>query len=95
MDVTMEEISSRGGTILPLTRRRRDALAEYVVQAAAKAEKPRQTYARERWDLTTAEAKDLLKGDASEAVWERIMRHPNGGLARGPTDHGVRDRPEP
>lgn len=79
MDVTMDEIFTRAGSVLPLTRRRRDALAEYAVIAARKADKPALTWTRATWDLENHEAKDLLKGNASEAVWERIIRHPNGG----------------
>lgn len=38
-----------------------------------------QTWVRETWDLKDYEAKDLLKGNASEPVWERILTHKNGG----------------
>ncbi|MCR5876955.1 hypothetical protein [Phenylobacterium sp. J367] len=75
----MDEITSLGGTILPLNRRRRDALMVFASRSAAKADKAPQAWVRETWDLETYEAKDLLKGNASEAVWEKIIRHRNGG----------------
>lgn len=75
----MNEIISLGGTIFPLNRRRRDALMVYAKAAAEKAGKPAQTWVRETWDFTVAEAKEVLKANASEPLWERIIQHPNGG----------------
>jgi hypothetical protein len=79
MDTTMSEIISLRGTILPLSRRRRDALEAFARLEAEKAGKPPQTWVRETWDFTAAEAKEVLKANASEVLWERIIQHPNGG----------------
>lgn len=80
MQVTAEMILTDFGAILPLTRRRRDALADYARKAAAFAgARSAQRWAEKTWGLRDYEAKDLLKGNASEAVWERIQAHPNGG----------------
>lgn len=79
MDTTMSEIISLRGTILPLSRRRRDALEAFARLEAEKAGKPAQTWVRETWGFTAAEAKEVLKANASEVLWERIIQHPNGG----------------
>jgi hypothetical protein len=81
MTVTGTMIITRGGTVLPLDQRRRDALMNYAVQAADAAGMPRQAWCRKVWKLKDYEAKDLLKGNASETVWERIikMRGPHCG----------------
>lgn len=46
----------------------------YAQQAADAAGMPRQTWCRKVWKLQDYEAKDLLKGNASEVVWERILK---------------------
>lgn len=74
MTVTAEMIITRRGTVLPLDQRRRDALMNYAQQAADDAGVPRQSWARKTWDLRDYEAKDLLKGNSSEQVWERILK---------------------
>lgn len=66
------------GTNLPLDQRRKDALASYARKAAGDA-KSKQLWVEKTWDLKDYEAKDLLKGKASEAVWARIICHKNGG----------------
>lgn len=83
MTVTADMIITRGGTVLPLDQRRRDALMTYAQQAADAAGMPRQAWCRKVWKLKDYEAKDLLKGNASETVWERIMkmRGPHCGWA--------------
>ena len=79
MQVTAEMIITRRGTVLPLDQRRRDALANYAELQAREAGLPAQRWVRERWGLKDYEAKDLLKGNASEVIWERILKHQNGG----------------
>lgn len=81
MTVTGTMIITRGGGNLPLDQRRRDALMTYAQQAADAAGVARQTWVRRTWGLKDYEAKDLLKGNASEVVWERILKHrgPHGG----------------
>jgi hypothetical protein len=74
MTVTAMTLNTRRGAILPLDQRRRDALAEYAQQAAAEAGVPLQTWVRETWRLQVYEAKDLIRGNASEPVWERILK---------------------
>lgn len=74
MTVTGTMIITRGGSVLPLDQRRRDALMNYAQQAADAAGVPRQTWVRNVWKLKDYEAKDLLKGNASETVWERILK---------------------
>lgn len=83
MDVTADMIFTRGGTVLPLDQRRRDALMTYAQLAADADGVPRQTWCRTVWKLKDYEAKDLLKGNASETVWERILkrRGPHCGWA--------------
>lgn len=81
MTVTDMDISSLRGTILPLDQRRRDALANFAMLSAVDAGRAPQAWVRKTWDLKDYEAKDLLKGNASEPVWERILKHPNGGWA--------------
>ena len=78
MQVTAEMILTDFGAKLPLDQRRRDALAQYVRKAAGPA-RSKQLWAQSEWGLKDYEAKDLLKGNASEAVWERIVKHRNGG----------------
>lgn len=67
-------IMTRRGASLALDRRRRDALATYAELAAQDAGKPVQTWVRETWGLKDYEAKHLIKGDASEVVWERLLK---------------------
>lgn len=76
-------IMTRRGASLALDRRRRDALATYAELAAQDAGKPVQTWVRETWGLKDYEAKHLIKGDASEVVWERLLkqRGPHKGWA--------------
>lgn len=82
MQLTADMILTDFGTVLPLDRRRRDALAAYARRAAwAAGARSAQRYVEREWGLKDYEAKDLLKGNASEAVWERIQKHPNGGWA--------------
>lgn len=81
MTVTADMIITRGGTVLPLDQRRRDALAEYAEIEARAVGQAAQRWVRQTWDLKDYEAKDLLKGNASEPVWERILKHRNGGWA--------------
>lgn len=78
MTVTADMIFTREGTILPLNQRRREALMSYAQLAADDAGIPRQTWVRRTWGLKDYEAKDLLKANASETVWERIL------MLRGP-----------
>jgi hypothetical protein len=81
MTMAADMIITRRGTILPLDQRRRDALANYAEIAADQAGIPLQRWVRETWSLKDYEAKDLIRGNASEAVWERILkqRGPHGG----------------
>jgi hypothetical protein len=78
MDVTAEMILTSLGTSLPLDRRRKDALAAWARAAAGDA-KSKPGWLMRQYGLKEYEAKDLLKGNASEAVWERIVKHKNGG----------------
>ncbi len=84
MTATATMILTRSGTILPLDQRRRDALANYAEHEARAAGVPLQTWVRNTWGLKDYEAKDLIKGNASETVWERILKqrdNPHGGWA--------------
>lgn len=83
MTLVSSEIMTRRGTEFDLDRRRRDALATYAEMAAVDAGKPVQTWVRETWGLKDYEAKHLIRGDASETVWERLLKQ------RGP-HHGWR-----
>lgn len=74
MTLAADMIIPRTGTIFPLDQRRRDALAEYAETAAADAGQPLQTWVRVTWGLKEYEAKDLIRGNASETVWERILK---------------------
>lgn len=76
-----DAIMTRRGREFALDRRRRDALATYAEIAAANAGKPPQQWVRETWGLKDYEAKHLLRGNASEVMWERILklRGPHGG----------------
>lgn len=80
-------ISPRRGTIFPPERqRRREALRAYAEHQARADGRPLQTWVRETWDLKDYEAKDLIRGNASENVWERILRqrqNPHGGMGIG------------
>src|SRR5690606_30059104 len=78
MQVTAEMILTDFGAKFPLDRQRRDALASYARKAAGDA-RSKQQWVQKTWDLKDYEAKDLLKGNTSEAVWERIIKHRNGG----------------
>jgi hypothetical protein len=81
MTVDSMDLITLRGTVLPLNQRRRDALAHYAKLAAEDAGIPAQTWCRKVWGLKDYEAKDLLKSNSSEAVWERIVqrRHPEHG----------------
>lgn len=81
MTLTADGIMTRRGTEFGLDRRRRDALATYAETAALAAGKPAQTWVRETWGFKVYEAKHLLAGNASETMWERILkqRGPHGG----------------
>jgi len=79
MAVTMVEINTLRGTSFPLDSRRRDALATFARLSAEDDGVAAQTWVRNRWGLKDYEAKDLLRGQASEPVWERILKHKNGG----------------
>jgi hypothetical protein len=46
-----------------------------------------QTWVRETWGLKDYEAKHLIKGDASETVWERLLKQ------RGPHTDGASPSP--
>lgn len=83
MTLAADMIITRRGAILPLDQRRRDALANYAEIAAADAGQPLQTWVRITWGLKEYEAKDLIRGNASETVWERILkrRGPHCGWA--------------
>lgn len=83
MTLTAQMILTDFGTKLPLDQRRKDALAAYAQAKHQKTQTRRgaQAWCEEHWGLRPYEAKDLLKGNASEAVWERIVKHPNGGWA--------------
>lgn len=97
MELTADMIITRRGTILPLDQRRRDALANFAVEAAKASGIPAQRWARETWTLKDYEAKDLLRGNASEPVWERILKHKNGGwpvalpILGAVIGHGIED----
>jgi hypothetical protein len=81
LTLTAEMILTDFGAKLPLDQRRKDALAAFA-RASHQRTQTRwgaQVWVEHRWDLKDYEAKDLLKGNASEAVWERIVKHPNGG----------------
>lgn len=79
MTVAAMEILSLRGTVLPLDQRRRDALAHYARLEAEAAGMPAQSWVRQAWGLKDYEAKDLLKAMSSETIWERILKHKNGG----------------
>lgn len=81
MTVEYVEIFTRRGTVLPLDQRRRDALAEYARLASEDAGLAAQAWARKTWGLKDYEAKDLLRANSSEAIWERIVKskHPEHG----------------
>lgn len=78
MQVTAEMIFTRGGTILPLDQRISDALMIYAQQAADAEDIPRLTWCKRYWSLPVHTAKDVLKGNASKAVYEAILK------AKGP-----------
>jgi len=78
MTVTADMILTNLGTTFPLDRRRKDALAEYARKSAGDA-KSKHLWVQRQWGLEPYEAKDLLKGNASEAIWERIVKHKTNG----------------
>lgn len=81
MNLTAEMILNDFGTKLELDRRRRDALAAFARAAHSRTQTRwgAQVWVEKQWGLTAYEAKHLLHGNASEAIWERIVKHPNGG----------------
>lgn len=81
MQLTAQMILTDFGAKLALDQRRRDALAAYARAAHSRTQTRwgAQAWVEAQWGLTDYEAKHLLKGNASEAVWERIVKHPNGG----------------
>jgi hypothetical protein len=81
MQLTAEMILTDFGAKLPLDQRRKDALAHFARAEHSRTQTRRgaQAWCEDRWGLKDYEAKDLLKGNASETVWERIVKHPNGG----------------
>ncbi len=79
MTMTAEMILTDFGSNLPLDRRRKDALATYVRGEAKRAGISPERWARDTFDLKDYEAKDLVRGNSSETVWEKIVKHPNGG----------------
>lgn len=74
MHVTVEMVSTLGGTNFPLDQRIADALAYYAAQAADAAGVPRQTWVRRAWKMADYEAKEILRGKASKAHYERILK---------------------
>lgn len=74
MQVTAEMIFTRGGTVLPLDQRISDALMTYAQQAADAEGVPRLTWCKRYWKLPDHTAKDVLKGNASKAVYEGILK---------------------
>lgn len=74
MQVTVEMVSTLGGTSFPLDQRIADALMNYAQQAADADGVPRQTWVRRFWKMADYEAKDILKGKASKAHYERILK---------------------
>lgn len=87
MTMVADVIFPRGGTVFPPERqRRRDALRAYAEHHARAEGRPLQTWVRETWDLKDYEAKDLIRGNASETIWERILSqraNPHGGMRIG------------
>jgi len=79
MTVTAEMILTDFGAKLPLNRRRKDALAEYAKAEARQAGISAERWVREQFDFKAYEAKEVVRGTASETLWERILYHPNGG----------------
>jgi hypothetical protein len=81
MELTAMAITSLRGTNLDLDSRRRDALATYARFSAEDAGMAPQAWVRKTWGLEVHEAKALLRGDASEPTWERILKTkgPHGG----------------
>lgn len=85
MTMVADVIFPRRGTVLP-PERRRDALRTYAEHHARAEGRPLQTWVRETWGLKDYEAKDLIRGNASETIWERILglrNNPHGGLSVG------------
>lgn len=74
MTVTFDMVSTLGGTNFPLDQRIADALMHYACHAADAAGLPRQTWVRKIWKMADYEAKDILKGKASKAHYERILK---------------------
>jgi hypothetical protein len=81
MQVTAMQITSLRGTNLDLDSRRRDALATYARYAAEDAGMAPQAWVRRTWGFEAYQAKALLRGDASEPMWETILKTkgPHGG----------------
>lgn len=80
MQVTADMIISRGGTSLPLDQRRKDALAVWAKAAAEQADaRSAQGWLSKSFGLKDYEAKDVLRGNSSEPIWERMVKHKNGG----------------
>lgn len=74
MTVTMQMVSTLGGTNFPLDQRIADALMHYAQFAADSEGVPRQTWVRRNWDMADYEAKDVLKGKASKTLYERVLK---------------------
>lgn len=78
MTVTGAMILTQGGGVLPLDQRIADALMNYAILAAEQEGLPRKTWCRRYWKLKDYEAKEVLRGNASKALYERVLK------ARGP-----------
>jgi len=76
MTVTGTMVLTRGGTVLALDQRIADALMNYAAQAADAEGVPRQAWCRRVWRLADYDAKHVLKGNASKAIYERILKLP-------------------
>ena len=74
MTVTGTMVLTRGGTVLALDQRIADALMNYAAQAADAEGVPRQAWCRRVWKLADYDAKHVLKGNASKAIYERILK---------------------
>lgn len=79
MTVTALDISSLRGTNFVLDSRLGDALATYARYSAEDAGVAPQAWVRRTWGFAAYEAKAILRGDASKAMLERILKHKNGG----------------
>lgn len=91
---TMMEISPLNGGSFTLDAGFRDGLADY-----ARRRWPTHTAKNieREWDLTTDEAKNLLKGQTSLRTIEKVLAHKNGGwhvalpILGGVIGHGLTD----